>query len=68
MQLPTTISLSDTAILNELIAHGITIDDLIASGAYMWGGVTKQPKVRPEAKTTTATTEKNPAAKQRTLI
>lgn len=34
MTLPNTIALNDTALLNAMIAEGITIDDLLARGEY----------------------------------
>jgi len=37
MTLPGTIALNDTALLNAMIAEGITIDDLLARGEYRFG-------------------------------
>jgi len=34
MNLPDTIALNDTALLNAMISEGITIDDLLARGEY----------------------------------
>lgn len=65
MQLPTTISLSDTETLKALAAHGILISDLIASGEYRWGGATEQPKETQAAKTTV---KKQAETKQRNLL
>ena len=65
MQLPTTISLSDTALLKQLAAHGILISDLIASGEYRWGGATEQPKAKQETKTAV---KKQAVKKQRNLL
>jgi len=68
MQLPTVISLSDTATLNELMRHGITIDDLLARGEYVWNYRASEPKGKPVAQAKTETTEKGQAAKQRNLL